>query len=175
MNEPKIAIRPEMPAEFGEIHAFVETAFSTAEVSNGDEQNFVDRLRASADYLPNLALVAIEGDVVVGHVMLTRTTIDTESGPREILLLAPLAVERTHRRRGLGARLTQEVLARARAAGHDAVALVGNPAYYGRFGFRASTDFGVDNTQGIPGRYVQMLELVPGALVGTRATITFAT
>ena len=175
MTEPKIAIRPEMPVEFAEIHALVKTAFETAAVSNGDEQNFVDRLRASPDYLPDLALVAIEGDVVAGHVMLTRTTIDTASGPRGILLLAPLAVERTHRRRGVGTRLTREVLTRARAAGFDAVALVGDPAYYGRFGFRPSTDFGVENTQGIPGQYVQMAELVPGALAGTRAAITFAT
>ena len=173
-SEPKLVIRPEMPAEFDEIRAFVKTAFETAKVSNGDEQNFVDRLRASGGYLPDLALAATLGDSLVGHVMLTRTAIDTATGPREILLFAPLAVALGHRRRGLGARLTREVLALGRAAGFDAVTLVGDPAYYSRFGFRPSTDFGVENTHGIPGQYVQMLELVPGALAGVSGTITYA-
>ena len=175
MNAREIEIRPEMPADFAEIHALVKTAFETAKVSNGDEQNFVDRLRASSDYLPDLALVAIEDDRIVGCVMLTRTSIVTAAGPREILLFAPLAVDLAHRSAGLGARLTREALERGRAAGFDAVTLVGDPAYYGRFGFRPTTDFGVDNTDGIPSQYVQMLELVPGALAGVGGTITFAT
>lgn len=175
MNEPKIEIRPEMPVEFAEIHDFVKTAFETAKVSNGDEQTFVDRLRASPGYLPDLALVATEGDRIVGHVMLTRTAIDMADGPREILLLAPLAVEIGHRRHGLGARLARTVLERGRAAGFDAVTLVGDPAYYGRFGFRPTVDFRVENTQGIPPQYVQMLELVPGALADAAGTITYAT
>lgn len=175
MDRPKIEIRPEMPAEYSELHDFVRDAFATAKVSNGDEQNFVDRLRDPATYLPDLALVAIEGDEIVGHVMATRTAIDTAQGPREILLFAPLAVGRSHRRRGLGARLTREVLERARAAGFDAVTLVGDPAYYGRFGFRPAADFGVADTNGIPAQYVQMLELVPGALAGVGGTITYAT
>ena len=175
MSEPTIGIRPEMPVEFDEIHALVKTAFETARVSNGDEQNFVDRLRAGDDYLADLALVAIEGDRLVGHVMATRTAIDTAEGRRAILLFAPLAVDPDHRRRGLGSRLTREVLARGRAAGFDAVTLVGDPAYYGRFGFRPTTDFGIDNTNGIPAQYAQMLELVPGALTGVGGTITYAT
>lgn len=173
MPPPAVAIHPEQPAEFPEIHAFVKTAFETAKVSNGDEQNFVDRLRAGPDYLPDLALVALDGDRIVGHVMLTRTRLATASGAREILLLAPLAVALDHRRAGLGERLTREVLAKAAAAGFTAVILVGDPAYYGRFGFRRSTDLGITNTNGIPDRYVQALELVPGALAGGPATIDF--
>jgi putative acetyltransferase len=175
MTTDRITIRPELNAEFAEIRTFVKTAFETAKVSNGDEQNFVDRLRASPDHLPDLALVAIEDDAVVGHVMATRTTIATATGAREILLLAPLAVELTHRDAGLGARLTREVLERGRAAGFDAVTLVGDPAYYGRFGFRPATDFGVENTNGIPPQYVLMCELAPGALAGISGTITYAT
>lgn len=175
MIEKKTEIRPEMAAEYDEIRDFVRTAFETAKLSNGDEQNFVDRLRASDGYRPDLALVAIEGDQIVGHVMLTRTAIDTAAGPHEILLLAPLAVDRCHRRLGVGARLTRDVLERGRAAGFDAVTLVGDPAYYGRFGFRPASDFGVANTNGIPEPYAQMLELVPGALADAAGTITYAT
>jgi len=173
MSEPAITIRPEAAADHAAIHAFVETAFQTAKVASGTEQDFVDGLRASPGYLPELALVAVADDGIVGHVMLTRTAIDTDAGRREILLLAPLAVALGERGRGLGARLTNTVIERARARGFDAVILVGDPAYYGRFGFRASTDFGVRNGSGIPDQYVQILELVPGALDGVAGTITF--
>ncbi len=175
MGQASIVIRPERPEEFGRIHDFVKTAFETAKVSNGDEQDFVDRLRASETYLPDLALVAVEGDRLVGHIMLTRAAIDTASGRREILLLAPLAIDLAHRGRGLGERLTREGLERSRRDGFDAVTLVGDPAYYGRFGFRPASDFGVTNTNGIPARYVQMLELVPDALADVSGSITYAT
>lgn len=175
MTDRGIDIRLVRPADHAAVHAFVEAAFRTAKVSNGREQDFVDGLRRSAGHLPDLELVAVAGEEIVGHVMLTRTTIDTAAGPREILLLAPLAVALGARGRGLGARLTNEAMDRARAMGYDAVVLVGDPAYYGRFGFRRSVDFGVTDTNGIPDVYVQMLELVPGALAGVSGTITFAT
>ena len=69
------SIRPETPADFAEIHALVKTAFEPAKVSNGDEQNFVDRLRAGPTYSAELALVAVEDGEIVGHVMLTTTAI----------------------------------------------------------------------------------------------------
>lgn len=173
MSLPKIVIRPELPAEFAEIHAFVKTAFETAKVSNGEEQDYVDRWRASQGYLPDLALVAIEDDRIVGHVMLTRTSIATADGPREVLLLAPLSVALSHRCQGLGARLVEAVHARAAAAGHTGVVLVGDPAYYGRFGYRRSADVGIDNVDGIPAEYVLAHALVPGGLDGLAGRIDF--
>lgn len=173
MSTDAITLRPERPSDHAEIHAFVKTAFETAKVASGTEQDFVDTLRASPGWLPDLALVAVEGGRIVGHVVLTRKTIDATSGSREVLLLAPLAVALDHRGRGLGARLTRTVLEAARAKGFDAVILVGDPAYYGRFGFRTSTDFGIANTAGIPDVYVLMTELVPGALAGLTGTVDF--
>jgi putative acetyltransferase len=174
-DDDAIEIRPERAEDHAAIRAFVKTAFETAKVASGTEQDFVDRLRASPDYCPDLALVAVAGERIVGHVMLTTTAIATAAGPRQILLLAPLAVALDRRRRGLGARLVAAASARARAAGHDAIVLVGDPTYYARFGFRRSTEFGIDNTAGIPDVYVQVAELVPGALAGAAGTIDFAT
>jgi putative acetyltransferase len=52
---------------------------------------------------------------------------------------------------------------------------VGDPAYYRRFGFGTAADLGIRNTQGIPDEYVMACELVPGALDGVEAAITFST
>ena len=168
-----IVLREATAADHGEIHRFVKTAFATAKVSNGTEQDFVDGLHASAAHVPALERVAVAAGEIVGHVMLTRFAIDTDVGPRPVLLLAPLAVALEHRRAGLGARLMNDVLERARRLGDDAVVLVGDPAYYGRFGFGRSADRGITNRNGIPDQYVLVADLVPGALDGVCGTVTF--
>ena len=168
-------IRPEQPSDFAAIRDLVKTAFATAKVSNGDEQGFLDRLRASDGYIPQLAMVAEDDSGLVGQITLTQTSITTANGPRPLLLLGPICVVLERRRSGLGSRLIGEALDRARQLGHAAVILVGNPAYYGRFGFRPAIAFGVANANGIPDQYVMALELVAGGLANAAGSITFAT
>ena len=168
-------IRTEKETDFPALYDLVKTAFKTAKVSNGDEQNFVNRLRAGGHYIPPLALVAEEDGRLIGHVMLTRMTIETEGGAYTLLLLAPLAVVLERRSQGVGARLIEDVCARAKAMGHVAVILVGDPAYYQRFGFKPSVDFGIANGNGIPDQYVLVRELTPQALAGVKGVATFET
>ncbi len=166
-------LRPERPEDFPAIYELIRTAFATAAVSTGDEQNFVNRLRASAAYLPELALVAVDGGRPVGHIMLTKISLQTPKGPFELLLLAPLAVALDYRRQGLGARLVREACQRAQDRGYPAVVVVGDPAYYHRFGFITSTACGIRASEPIPAANVMVLELVPGALQGLEGTIAF--
>ena len=165
-----MTIRPERPEEFPAIHRLAEEAFRTAKVSDGKERDFTDRLRAAGGYIPSPALVAEEEGRLIGRTMLTRTTL-RDGTP--VLLLAPLSVVLDCRSRGIGAALVREALRKACGREEQAVVLVGDPAYYGRFGFRRSTEPGIRNTNGIPDEYVQVLELVPGALAGTHTTIAF--
>jgi predicted N-acetyltransferase YhbS len=82
--------------------------------------------------LPQLALVAAEGRRIVGTVRLWAVS----AGPNcQALLLGPLAVHPDRRRRGIGSALVQRALRDASQLGHDAVLLVGDAAYYARFGF----------------------------------------
>jgi putative acetyltransferase len=170
-----MVIRKETESDFDRIYDVVKTAFQTAKVSDGKEQDFVTQLRSAGGYIPELALVAEEGDALLGHIMLTRTHIVDGPDRHEILLLAPLAVALDHRSRGLGAQLIGESCRRAKAMGFSAVILVGDPGYYGRFGFRTSADFGIRNTNDIPDEYVMVCELVPGALQNVQGTILFST
>jgi putative acetyltransferase len=165
-------IRPEKPSEYSQIHDFVKLAFQTAQVSNGDEQNFVDRLRAGSGYISELALVAEQDDQIVGHIMLTKTCVYHAGSKSEVLLLAPLAVALEHRRSGVGSRLVLESFRLARRFGYTAVLVVGNPAYYSRFGFKPSISFGIVHDPPIPDPYVMACELVPAALVGVSGTVS---
>lgn len=168
-------IRPEQEHEFLFIHALIKEAFATAQVSSGDEQDFAVRLRSGQSYLPELALVAEEGGRLAGHIMLTRLTLYLDKGESmPILLLAPLSVRIENRRQGIGAALIHDSFKRARTLGYTAVFLAGDPAYYGRFGFRAAVTFGIRHEPAsIPDQYVLACEFFCGALTNTSGIFNF--
>lgn len=166
-------IRKETEADFSNIYNLVKLAFETAAVSNGKEQDFVTKLRNSDNYIPELALVAEEDNNLVGHIMLTKTFISNDDNKMETLLLAPIAVALEYRNKGIGSRLVKEAFEAAVKMGYKSVVLVGNPAYYNRFGFKSSVMFNIKNTNNIPDEYVMACELVPDAFKGISGTINF--
>ena len=127
-------IRAETPDDAASIDAVIETAFGQR-----DEADLVRALREDAGWLPDLSLVAVEGRLVVGHIALTRATVDGAS----TLALAPLSVRPDRQRRGIGSQLVRDALHRAGDAAESVVVVLGDPAYYGRFGFRPARDLGI--------------------------------
>lgn len=166
-------IRREKPSEFQAIHDFVKVAFKTAKVSNGEEQDYVDNLRDSGNYIPELALIAESDGKIVGHLMLTRTFVVTSDSREEALLLAPLSVALDYRKRGIGSGLVVESFRLAKGLGYTVVFVVGDPAFYGRFGFMPSVLFKIKHVPPIPEENVMVTELFAGALNGVAGTVTF--
>lgn len=76
-----------------------------------------------------LSLVVIIDSIPVGHVVFTYC------GPGNQALLAPLAVSPRFQRQGLGSALVEDGLERMREARIESVFVLGDPAYYSRFGF----------------------------------------
>ena len=125
-----MTIRQATPEDFDAIYSLVKTAFQTAKVSDGGEQDFVLKLRKGS-YIPELELVAEEDGVLIGHIMLTGASIRENGGCFGTLLLAPLSVALEWRAKGIGAALIREALAKAAALGHSSAVLIGDPGYYG--------------------------------------------
>ncbi|HEY3183185.1 MAG TPA: N-acetyltransferase [Gaiellaceae bacterium] len=130
-------IRVESPDDFAAIGEVVEAAFGKQ-----DEVRLVDAVRASDGYVPELSLVAVDGAEIVGHVMLSYVGLD--GSDRRLLELAPLAVAPARQHEGIGGALTRDALARADAAGEPLVLVLGHAEYYPRFGFRPSTELGLE-------------------------------
>lgn len=170
----RMIIRQEREAEFPGIYKLVKTAFETAAVKDGDEQEYVGFLRKSENYIPELALVAEKDAVLIGHIMLTKIAVENSGGAFEELLLAPLCVALARRNQGVGAALVAESFRLARDMGYSAVFLCGDPAYYSRFGFRLTSDFGITPGNAIEQRYVLGCELTRGALRHKSGVITFS-
>ena len=126
---------------------------------NSDEARLVERLRWDGDAA--LSLVAVEAEAVVGHVLFSRLR-----APAAALALAPLAVRADRRRRGIGARLVEAGLDRAKREGWQGVVVLGDPAYYGRFGFRPEPVRGMASPYAGPA--LMGLPLAPDGLNGPR-------
>jgi predicted N-acetyltransferase YhbS len=164
-------IRRAAETDVDRIYDLVKVAFQTAQVSNDREQDYQARLRDSDNYIPELDLVAEEDGALLGHIMLTKTTITCQDHKAEALLLGPISVVLKHRNRGIGTELINESSRLAKEMGYTAVFLVGDPAYYHRFGFEPTVNYGIRDTHGIPDEYVMVRELVESALAGSKGTV----
>ncbi|MDL2324803.1 N-acetyltransferase [Ruminococcaceae bacterium OttesenSCG-928-A16] len=175
MDNLELEIRPETPTEYDEIRQMVKEVFSTAKRSDGDEHEFVDKLRARGGYIPALALVARQNGRLVGHIMLTQIEVNTASGEKwPALMLAPLSVVQIQQNNGIGTKLTEESLHLAKKMGYKAVFLAGHANYYPRFGFVPSWHYGIEYANPIPRAQrdnIMALELQPGVLQGVNGTI----
>ena len=132
------------------IHEITAQAFEPMSHSDGTEAPIVDRLRKDGDL--TISLVATVDDQVVGHIAFSPITIDdTHDGWYG---LGPVSVRPDLQRTGIGSRLIGEGLSQLKSLGASGCALIGNPAYYGRFGFRSD---GKLRYRDLPDRYVQWL------------------
>jgi putative acetyltransferase len=133
-----VVIRPERETDHAAIAEVVRAAF----VRHPDQVAlFVERIRASDAFIPELALVAEDASGVIAHVMLSWVGIEGGSRPK-ILNLTPMSVRPDRQRMGVGTRLIREALGRAEAAGEPAVMVEGIPGYYPRFGFEQASALG---------------------------------
>ncbi len=85
-----------------------------------------------------LSLVALRNGELSGHVAFTECIAGEEGG--KVSLLGPLAVSPCHQRRGIGSALVREGMARLSEHGFSEILVLGDPAYYGRFGFVAEEE-----------------------------------
>jgi predicted N-acetyltransferase YhbS len=100
------------------------------------------RLREGVGVIPALSLAAMMGDALVGSIQCWPAMLAADDGGRvPLVLVGPIAVSPAHQDIGIGRALTRAAIARAAAGdipGGDALMLIGDPDYYGRFfGFSA--------------------------------------
>ena len=130
-------IRREGPGDAAVIRAITAAAFARPGYVP-TEAALVDELRESQAWIPALSLVATgPGGEVTGHVLCTRGQV----GGELVLALGPLAVRPDRQRAGVGSALMHAVLGAGDALDEPLVALLGDPRYYGRFGFRLSGEY----------------------------------
>ena len=123
-----MSIRAATPRDREAIRLVEEHAFG-----QNAEAGLVDALIGGDDAV--LELVAVEDGHVVGHILFSRLYVE-EGGKRfPAVALAPLAVEPSFHGTGIGGALVREAHLRLKESGERLSIVLGDPAYYGRFGY----------------------------------------
>ena len=155
-----ISIRTETAADITAREALLDEAYGRSRFRKPSEK--IRRGRTPAE-----SLVAFDGERIVGTVRLW----NIDCGGKPALLLGPVAVACDRQGEGIGAALMAHAVEAARLSGYAAIVLVGDAAYYGRFGFTAEKT----GALAMPGPFERhrllALELVPGALDGAAGVI----
>ena len=99
------------------------------------EVGLVEELRHSDAWIPELAMVAEYGGEVVGYALLSRVRVRADDSTYPALALGPVAVAPYRQRIGHGTAVVQAALDAATELGERLVVVLGDPAFYRRFGF----------------------------------------
>ena len=161
-----VNLRIEAATDIGAIRDVVEAAFDRP-----GEAQLVEALRASGSLV--VSAVAVLGSRVVGYVGYSPAEILSADRAFPVLALGPMAVQPGFQRRGVGITLIQWSLERCRALAHGVVFVLGDPAYYARFGFVPALNLGVHCPFPAPPEAFRVLELQPGALSGHGGTLKY--
>lgn len=145
-----IEIREERPNDINDIAALTEAAFRDAPHTSHTEQLIVEALRDAGKLAHSL--VAVDGGQIVGHVALSPVTLS--SGETGWQGLGPISVQPDRQGQGVGSRLMKAALQRLRESGAAGCVLLGDPAYYTRFGFAAYPQLVLP---GVPAEYFMAL------------------
>lgn len=128
--------------------------------------SLLDELLPDPTAEPILSLLAEDEQRVLGHVLFTNVVIQgAESVAARIL--APLAVLPSAQKQGVGRQLIEAGLAQLGDAGVELVFVLGDPAYYTRFGFEPAGARGLKAPHPLPAEYAEawmVQELCPGVL-----------
>jgi putative acetyltransferase len=108
-------------------------ALETAAFGQDGEAKLVEALVANGDVV--LELVATHEMEIVGHILFSRLRVEADGGSADAVALAPLAVQPKRQKTKVGTALIENGHHLLREAGETLSVVLGDPAYYGRFGY----------------------------------------
>lgn len=169
----EVTIRQERPEDHKVVFELVEAAFAGQKYSDGSEHFLVERLRKSNAFIPELSLVAVADEVVIGHILLTKVNIVNDSASFGALTLAPVSVLPEYQRKGIGGQLINAAHSIAKDLGYQSVVLLGHAEYYPRFGYRKCSDFSISLPFGSADENCMIIELASDALQGVSGEVVY--
>ncbi|MED5411879.1 MAG: N-acetyltransferase [Pseudomonadota bacterium] len=137
---------------------------------NEEEAQLVNRLRETVS--PLISLVAEGEQEIIGHILFTPVTLDSDTN-LFLMGLAPMAVNPPTQNKGIGSQLVRAGLEECRALGAVGAVVLGHPEYYLRFGFSPSMNFGIKSKYDVPREVFMVLELSPHVFADKEGVISY--
>lgn len=163
-----VKIIPETEAHFEAIKQIHDSAFA-----HESEGRLVHALRRNHEFLPELSLVALKGDVIVGHILFFPILVEHNQDHFQTLALAPMGVHSDYQKQGIGKELIEAGLEQAKKAGYKSVIVLGHPEYYKKFGFTPASQWNIQAPFEVPDEAFLAIELEDGALKQVQGIVVY--
>ncbi|MCI8749636.1 MAG: N-acetyltransferase, partial [Lachnospiraceae bacterium] len=141
--------------DYEEVYNVVKIAFEIEEHSDGNEQDLVVALRNSSNFIPQLSLVAIQDNKIVGYILFTKIKI----GEYEELALAPLGILPKYQKQGIGKKLIEKGHQIAKKLGYHYSVVLGSETYYPKSGYIPAIEYGIKAPFEVPNKNFMAIKL----------------
>ncbi|KMN42245.1 GNAT family N-acetyltransferase [Bacillus sp. LK2] len=168
-----VTIRQEQQNDYSKTEEVVKQAFLNEEFSDKTEHELVSRIRKCDAFIPELSIVAVDKEIV-GHIMLSKITIEQDGTSVESLALAPVSVAPSHQKKGIGGKLIAAALEKAKELGYGSVVVLGHQEYYPKFGFKKASDWNIKAPFEVPDEVFMVMELRENTLQGVEGIVQYS-
>lgn len=168
-----VTIRQEQQNDYRKTEEMVQQAFLHEEFSDKTEHELVKRIRECEAFVPELSIVAVDEEIV-GHIMLSKITIEQDGTSVESLALAPVSVATGHQKKGIGGKLIGAALEKAKDLGYGSIVVLGHPEYYPKFGFKKASEWNIKAPFEVPEEVFMVVELRENALEGVEGVVQYS-
>ena len=168
-----VIIRQETVNDYPAVAHLIESAFKTAPYSDYQEHLLVERLRKADVFVPELSLVAVLEETLIGYILFTPVDIVNPDACHISLALAPVCVSPGHQGMGIGGRLISFGHEVAASLEYPSVVLLGDPKYYARFGYIPASKYGIVLPFDVPKENMMARALFEGGLEGVNGKVSY--
>ncbi|OJD42932.1 GNAT family N-acetyltransferase [Bacillus sp. L27] len=168
-----VTIRQERQTDYRKTEEVVQQAFLNEEFSDKKEHELVKHIRECDAFIPELSIVAVDEEIV-GHIMLSKITIEQDGVTVDSLALAPVSVARSYQKKGIGGKLIVAALEKAKELGYGSVVVLGHPEYYPKFGFKKASEWNIKAPFEVPEEVFMVMELTENALEGVKGVVQYS-
>ena len=168
-----VTIRQEQKNDYRKTEEVVKEAFLNEEFSDKKEHELVKRIRECDAFIPELSIVAVDKEIV-GHIMLSKITIEQGGTTVDSLALAPVSIAPSHQKKGIGGKLITAALEKAKELGYGSVVVLGHPEYYPKFGFERASQWNIKAPFEVPDEVFMAMELRENALESVEGIVQYS-
>ena len=163
----EIQIKNETEKDYREVEELTREAFWNLYVPGADEHFIVHNLRKSKNFIKHLDLVAVHQDKIVGSIIYTLSYIEDEFNQKhEVITFGPVSILPEFQNKGIGRKLIEYSIKKARDLSYKAIIIYGYPDYYSKYGFKSGKNYNICTPEGTYMKALQVLELQDNALKG---------